>query len=199
MSFKHHTPPEADGIRLFYRTTYDIRKGNVGGHYNGPMFIPPKSNEGKGLFRLLDPDNVMAQMRMYRWFLAEYDRARNSGYSNFSGMIFKDDLMKQCFEDWPSANKHRVGRLLRLIIQYDTHFQNRATDNGGMCWRWIHALDVVYGLEHLMHTWLPRVIEADGGSCSTADEYKEELEIIQGQSEEEDRELVFMILRKKLL
>ena len=184
-------------MRLFYRTSYDVRQGNVGGHYRGPMFIPPKSNEGKGLFRLLDPDNVVSQMRLYRWFLAEYKRDQKRNDGNWSGMILKDDLMRQCFDDWPSANKHRVGRLLRLIVQYETNVQNRSAE-GGMYWRWTHALDMVYGLEHLMLTWLPRVIEADGGTCETAEEYKEELEIIQGQTREEDRELIATILEKKL-
>ena len=197
MSITLHTPIEADGIRLFYRTTYDIRKGNVGGHYRGPLFIPPKSNDGKGLFRLLDPDNIVAQMRLYRWFLAEDARNRKRADGNFSGLILKDDLMGQNFDDWPSANKHRVGRLLRLIVQYETNFQNRSAE-GGMFWRWTHALDVVYGLEHLMLTWLPRVIEADGGSVKTVEEYKEELEIIQGQTKEEDRDLIATILDKKL-
>lgn len=197
MSIKHHTPVEADGIRLFYRTEYDIRKGNVGGHYRGPLFIPPKSNDGKGLFRLLDPDNVVAQMRLYRWFLGEYARDKKRADGNFSGMILKDDLMGQCFDDWPSANKHRVGRLLRLIVQYETNFQNRSAE-GGMYWRWAHALDVVYGLEHLMLTWLPRVVEADDGTCKTAEDYKEELEIIQHQTKEEDRQLVSTILENKL-
>lgn len=197
MSFTHHTPVEADGVRLYYRTNYDVRRGNVGGHYRGHAFIPPKSNDGKGLFRLLDPDNVMAQMRLYRWFLAEYERDKKRADGNFSGMISKDDLMGQNFGDWPSANKHRVGRLLRLIVQYETNFQNRSAE-GGMFWRWAHPLDVVYGLEHLMLTWLPRVVEADDGSVADDDEYKEELEIIQGQTKEEDRDLVATILDKKL-
>jgi hypothetical protein len=198
MSIKHHTPIEADGIRLFYRTDYDVRKGNVGGHYRGPLFIPPKSNEGKGLFRLLDPDNVVAQMRLYRWFIAEHKRDLRRADGNFSGMILKDDLMQQCFDDWPSANKHRVGRLLRLIVQYETNFQNRSAD-GGMFWRWTHALDVVYGLEHLMLCWLPKVIEEDGGTVKTAEDYMEELEIIRGQTKEEDRELISTILDNKLM
>lgn len=197
MSFTHHTPVEADGIRLFYRSHYDIRQGNVGGHYRGHAFIPPKSNDGKGLFRLLDPDNVMAVMRLYRWFHGEYERDIKRADGNFSGMIQKDDLMGQCFADWPSANKHRVGRLLRLIVPYETNFQNRSA-KGGMFWRWSHPLDMIYGLEHLMFTWLPRVIEADGGTCSTDEEFKEELEIIRFQTKEEDHAFVDMILDKKL-
>jgi len=112
-------------------------------------------------------------------------------------MIQKDDLMGQCFPDWPSANKHRVGRLFRLIVQYETNFQNRSAE-GGMFWRWTHPMDIVYGLEHLMLTWIPRYLEADDGSCESAEEYMEELEIIRGQTKEEDRELVSTILRLKL-
>lgn len=197
MQIVHHTPIEADGKRLFYRTTYDVRRGNVGGHYKGHAFIPPKSNDGKGLFRLMDPDNVMAQMRLYRWFIAEYDRDLKRDDGNFSGMIQKDDLMRQNFTDWPSANKHRVGRLLRLIVQYETNFQNRSPE-GGMFWRWNHPLDVVYGLEHLMLTWIPMLVEADGGTCDTDEDFKEELEVIKHQTKEEDRELVATVLNLKI-
>jgi len=201
MSFRHIRPAEANGVRLFYRTNYDVRKGKVGGHYRGAMFIPPKNNDEKGLFRVMDPDNVMACMRLYRWFLAEHERNVKRADGVWSGMIQKDDLMSQCFPDWPSANKHRVGRLLRLILPYEVNFQTNRSDkvNSQMHWRWTHALDVAYGLEHVMTLWLPRAIEADGGSVKTAEDYMEELEIIQGQTKEEDRELVSTILNNKLV
>lgn len=201
MSINLIRPAEADGVRLFYRTRYDVRKGMIGGHYRGPLFIPPKSNSEKGLFRIMEPDNIMAQLRLYRWFLEEYERDKKRGDGNFSGLILKDDLMRQCFPDWPTANKHRVGRLLRLLVQYETNFQkNPSKENprSQMFWRWTHPLDIVYGIEHLMVTWLPTAIEADGGTVKTTEDYMEELEIIQGQTKEEDRELISTILNNKL-
>jgi len=164
------------------------------------MYIPPKSNDGKGLFRIMDPDNVMACMRLYRWFLEEHERNVKRDDGVYSGMIQKDDLMRQCFPDWPTANKHRVGRLLRLVLPYEVNFQTNRSDktNSQMYWRWTHALDIAYGLEHVMALWLPIYVEASGGSCSTAEEYMEELEIIRGQTKEEDLDLVAEILEKKL-
>jgi uncharacterized protein with PIN domain len=41
-------------------------------------------------------------------------------------------------------------------------------------------------------------VEADDGSCSTAEEYMEELEVIQAQTKEEDRELVDTILSNNI-
>lgn len=64
-----------------------------------------------------------------------------------------------------------------------------------MFWRWQHPLEIVYGLEHLMLLWLPRVVIADGGQCSSVDDFLEELEIIRDQPPEEDRELIDMIIR----
>jgi len=185
--------------RLFHRTTYDLQRGRVGGHYRGPQFIP--SGEDKGLFRLLDPDNVIAQLRLYKWFYREFER-RDEAKADFSGMVRKDDLMHQCFQDYPSVSKVRVGRLLRMIVQYETNFQqNPGKHTNGqtvMNWRWCHSLEIVYGLEYLMALWLPDAIEADNGSCSNEEEFNEELEIIRTQSKEEDRDLVAAILRNKL-
>jgi hypothetical protein len=200
MSIKLTRPIAADGVRLYYRTKYDIREGMVGGHYRGHMFIPPKNNSEKGLFRLMDPDNVMTCIRLYRWFLKEYERVKLRADGNWSGLIQKDDLMNQCFQDWPSVGKHRVGRLLRLIVQYETNFQRNRTDKMAtqMFWRWTHPLDIVYGLEHLMLTWLPKVVKADDGSCETIDDLMEEFEILRDQTKEEDHALIEMILEKNL-
>lgn len=201
MSINLIRPITADGVRLFYRSNYDVRSGMVGGHYRGPLFIPPKGNDQKGLFRLLDPDNVLAQIRLYRWFSEEYERDQKRGDGNFSNLILKDDLMGQCFEGVPMS-KHRIGRMLRMIVQYETNFQkNRSPKTGNralMYWRWTHPLDVVYGLEHLMATWLPRVVKADGGKCETTEDLIEEFQVLLDQEQEEDHELVAMILEKKL-
>lgn len=200
MSFNHTTPIKADGVRLFYRTKYNVQNGMVGGHYKGPIFIPPKNNSEKGLFKFAESSNVIAQICLYRWFLKEYERVLKRSNGVFSGSILKEDLMGQCFEEWPNVNKHRVGRLLRLIIQYETNFQrNRHEDRPTqMFWRWTHPLDIVYGIEHLMAIWLPKVILADGGSCSTDEEFQEELEIIRDQTTEEIDDMVSMINEKRL-
>lgn len=202
MPIKLIRPIVADNRRLYYRTDYDVQFGRVGGHYRGPQFIPSHGNGEKGLFRLMDPDNVIAQLRLYRWFLEEYERCRKAKASDFSGMIAKDDLMKQCFDDYPSVGKARVGRLLRLIVQYETNFQqNRAPSTGNkviMNWRWSHCMDIAYGLEYLMLMWLPAVVEADGGQCKTDTDFLEEMEVIRYQTKEEDRQLVSTILEKRL-
>lgn len=194
MQITHHTPPEADGKRLFYRTQYDVRTGRVGGHYRGPLFIPPRGNEDKGLFRLADPDNVYAQFRLYRYFHERYKNGEQEG------LIEKNELMQRLFLDVPSVNKVRVGRLLRLILPYEPGFQkNRAKSTGGrnvMMWRWSHCLEVVYGLEHLMLQWLPKFVNADDGQCCTTEDFAEELEIIRDQTLREDHDIVSVIMTK---
>lgn len=200
MRLKHITPIAEDGSRLFYRTHYDAQRGKVGGHYRGPIFIPPRGNDEKGLFRLLDPDNVIAQLRLYRWFHRERSKIRRAEGTDFSGLMLKEEMMEDCFADSPTVTKVRVGRLLRLIVQYETNFQRNARGQvpTQMFWRWSHPGDIIYGLEHLMLLWLPRVVEADGGSCASAEEFAEELEIIQGQTSEEDGDLVTTVLDRKL-
>lgn len=202
MPIKLIRPVVADNSRLYYRTDYTVQFGRVGGHYRGPQFIPSRGNGEKGLFRLMDPDNVIAQLRLYRWFLREYERQKREIKPDYSGMIDKNDLLRQCFEDYPSVNKSRIGRLLRLIVQYETNFQqNRSPSTGNkviMNWRWSHSLEIAYGLEYLMLLWLPTVIEADGGICATDADFLEELEIIRNQSDEEDRALVSTIVSNRL-
>lgn len=197
MQITHHTPPEADGKRLFYRTQYDVRAGRVGGHYRGPLFIPPRGNADKGLFRLADPDNVYAQFRLYRY---SHKRHADTRGGDYSGAIEKNELMERLFWDTPSVNKVRVGRLLRLILPYEPNFQkNPAKSTGGrnvMMWRWSHSLEIVYGLEHLMLQWLPKFVNADDGQCHTAEDFAEELEIIRDQTLQEDHDIVSAIVAK---
>lgn len=203
MSVKLIRPAMSGTQRLYYRTHYTVLRGRVGGHYKGATFIPPKDNDEKGLFRLLDPDNVLACLRLYRWFHREHERNQNRGDNNFSGLIEKDDLMHQCFPDAPQISKVRIGRLLRLIVQYETNFQQNPGKLTGfrtiMNWRWCHTLEMIYGLEHLMSLWLPRVIIADGGKVESADDLDEEFEVIRDQSPEEDVALVQVVIDRKLI
>jgi hypothetical protein len=198
MSIVHHTPISANGTRLFYRSNYVVQKGKVGGTYKGPLYIPPKGNDEKGFFRLLDPENVIAQIRLYRWFSKRYKLMQKEGADHFSGFIVKDGLMGELFHDSPSINKIRIGRLLRMIVQYDVNFQRNASEKTGfrtlMMWRWSHYLDFIYGLEHLMLLWIPRVASETGGVCDTEDDFLEELEVIQGANEMEDLEYVNEII-----
>lgn len=179
MAIQHHRPPEADGKRLFYRTQHTFSRQK---------------------FNPFDPDNITVMLRMYRWSLAEYEREQKIG--EFGGMILKDDLMRYVFPDCPNVKKQRVGKVLRLCIQYEPGFQrNPAKSNGWkneFFWRWNHALDLVYGLEFLMLSWLPRVVEADGGECRTAEDFAEELEVIRDQTKEEDDALIDAVLRSRL-
>lgn len=202
MQIKHHTAPEADGARLYYRTSYDVRKGKVGGHYRGPTFIPPKMNGEKGLFRILDTDNVLCQLRLYRHFSRMYRDRKDKG-EEMSGLVLKDNLMSKCFYDSPQVTKVRVGRLLRLILPYEPNFQRNPSESTGwrslMFWRWQHPLEITYGLEHLMILWLPRLVESDGGECRTSEDFLEELEIIRDQPPADDRELIDMIVKTGII
>lgn len=200
MSVKIIRPAQADRTRLYYRSDFEIVKGKVGGHYKGPLFIPPRGNEQKGLFRLLDPDNVICQIRLYRWFSKIYKELQATEPDLYSGLILKRKLMMDCFADWPSINKIRVGRMLRMLVQYDVNFQRNGNETKltEMYWRWSHPLDFIYALEHLMSNWLPRVIEADGGTCKDDDDLTEEFEILRDQTTTEDAELISTILRLNL-
>lgn len=230
---KHTTPAIADGTRLFYRADWKYQKGLVGGHYDGPLFIAPKNNSEKGLFRPTDPGNVLSQIRCYRYFFNEYLRVKRQDPdgNNFSGMVDKDEFMEDVFSDVlaertstneaeemstgdllgprPSQyiptegiNKTRVGRLLRMCVPYRLNFQRAPRKSNGwtnqQLWRWAHSLEIAYGLEHLMTVWLPRLIVADGGSCSTSEEYKEELQILREQGKKEDLELVQSVISRKI-
>lgn len=196
--FKYHTPVMVDGKRLFYRKDYDVHKGTVAGFYNGRMFIKPKETSVKGRFRLLEPSNVITQIRLYRWFIKLYMGQKDNGAAIFSGDVEKNEFVEECFWDYPNITKRRVGRLLRMVTQYQVSTQKRVSGKSMMCWRWGHPLDIAYGLEHLILTWLPRVVEADGGSCKTSEEYKEELEVLQNQGWPEDAMLTDTISRLKL-
>lgn len=202
MTFIHITPISADKQRLFYRVHYEIQKGRVGGYYKGPTYIPPKGNKDKGLYRLLEIDNVTAVIRLYRFFTTEYRIMKERGEEYFDGYVLKNDLMWVCFSDCPTITKSRVGRLLRMVVPYHTNFQqNPGKGNdfkGQMFWRWSHPLDISLGLEHLMTLWLPQVIKADGGKCETAEDFKEELEVLLGQNAEDDYALTSVIINKRL-
>jgi hypothetical protein len=175
----------------------------VGGHYKGPLFIPPKKNEEKGAFRLLDPDNVLAQLRLYKWFWKKYKELKaDEERDHYSGYILKDQLMREIFHDAPSVNKVRIGKLLRMLVQYDVNFQKNPSAATGnrtlMLWRWSHPLEFAYGLEYLMELWVPAVTRANNGKCDTDQDFLEELEIMQGQSEEDDHRYIEDIMRHNI-
>lgn len=201
MYFTHVTPIQSNGKRLFYRSDYQPQKGTVGGHYVGPLYLPPRENSEKGLFRLLNIENVIVQLRLYRWFWNHYKCFEERGEKVFGNCINKKLLMREWFPDHPEISTIRVGRVLRMLVQYETNFQvnkSRTKKETEMKWRWSHPLEFVYSLEHLMALWLPRVIKADGGSCDTHEEYLEELEVLKNQTMEEDNLLVEVILRNRL-
>lgn len=172
-------PAEVDGTRLFYRTKHE---------YNPRQYNP------------FDPLNVLVQMRLYRRFLQEHERALETG--EFGNLIEKDRLMELVFPDQPRVKKQRVGRILRFCIQYEPGFQKNPAEATGwksrFYWRWNHPLDIVYGLEYLMLSWLPTVVNADDGECNTAEDYAEELEVIRDQDAEEDEALLQLIMEKGL-
>lgn len=201
MSIKLVRPFEQDGIRLFYRSYYAEANGYVGGKFVGHSYVKPKERTN-GNYRLLEVGNVMAQVRLYRWFVKEYERAKKKEPLVLSGMILKQDLMKQCFSDQPIVHTRRVGRLLRMIVQYDVNFQRnaRASTNfqAEMYWRWPTPVDFIYGLEHLMKFWLPGYVKADGGTCETTEDLLEEFELLVHQSEDEDIKMVNTIIDRRL-
>lgn len=167
--------PAIDGERrLFYRTEFETDGHVINGRYEGDIFI--KAKNPNGCINLDNPANARAQIRLYRWF---YHWNKNSDEP--SGMILKDELMRTLFEDFPMS-KIRVGRILHLVVLYDLSFQQNRRESNGFknlqFWRWSHALEICYGLEHLMRVWLPRVINYDGGECRTTDDLKEEFEIL---------------------
>ena len=199
MEFKHITPTTLDGTRLFYRSDWNICRGLIGGHYTGQVFIPPKNNSDKGLFRPAEPSNVIAQIRLYRYFYDEYNQSKKTNSINFSGLVDKDELMTKLFDE---VTKHRVGRLLRMCVPYRVNFQRPALRSNNWTnqqfWRWAHPLDIAYGLEHLMTLWLPRLTIANDGKCSTDAEYNEELEILRQQTPAEDLDLIQSVIERQI-
>ena len=193
MSIKHTTASRLDNHRLHYREHYEVKFKMVGGHYKGDLFIPPKAGTTKGLHRLYDTDNILAEIRLYRFMVKSYQSMEKT--EDMSGMVEKVVLMNHLFEDAPTITKTRVGRLLRLILPYHPNFQQnplKKHDNPRtvMNWRWTHPADVIFGLEHLMVLWLPVYVNSDGGNCRTGEDYSEELQVLVDQSPKEDFHLI---------
>ena len=202
MLTKINTPIVKYDQRLFYRTEYEVFNGRTGGYYNGPIYhrVDVRSNN---LFVLREPNNVLCQLRMYRWMRKAWehrdktlDHKEKRKPGSFSECVLKDELCLQLFTDSPRVTKSRIGRMLRMVVPYETNFQrNRSPSTGGenlMFWRWCHYLEIVYGLEHLMVRWLPEISE-----LSTQDEWDEEMRLIRDSRPEEDYDLVAEIQRRE--
>lgn len=142
-------PREYRGVRLWYvdSINYDPKK-----------------------YKPRDPANAFAQMRLYRWF-------QNLSQDSIQ-MIEKDRLMYLLFSDTNLVTKSRVGRILSMILQYPTNFQKNPCLTTGyrniQLWRWGHRLEVIYGLEYLMLSWIPWAIP----EITDAGAYREELKFI---------------------
>jgi len=151
-------PREVDGVRLWYADSHS--------------FDPKRYNA-------TDPLNALAQIRLYRWFVRLPESAEQ--------MVPKDWLMGQLFPDTPLVKKERIGRILTMCLQYHPNFQRnaqKATEGRNVqYWRWSHPLDVVYGLEYLMLTWLPSYVEVNN-----SDDMQGELDVFAGQTPQDDLE-----------
>lgn len=195
-------PATVSGQRLFYRPHFKIENGCIADFYRGPgVYTTSPAVEGRGRFVVASPENVLIQLRLRKWFRGEAERVK-AGRQEAANMIQKDQLMKICFADHPSISKHYVGRLMRACVQYEVNFQKQRVKgserHSDMRWRWLHPLEFVYAIDHLMIYWLPRLINKDGGQCHTVEDYEEELEILNDQSDQEDLDLVQLIIKHQI-
>jgi len=195
MQITHKTPKTVGDLRLHYRDQYNPVKNKVGGYYEGPIFILGDPREKRGMHAVFDPKNIIAEVRLYQWFNKEAKRSPSSGF------ISKKVLVEHLFEDFPSVLSPRVGRILRMILPYSPHKQVNPTKtdpNSYYCWRWAHPLEIVYGLEHLMLLWVPRVAKEMGSPCETHKDFLEELAVLKDQGRDEDHALFRLLLEKNI-
>lgn len=201
MQFELIRPQVVNNTRLFYRPFFQMDGYKLFGYFKGSVYIGPKEGKKSTPYNSVEMYNALVQLRLYRFFyeLNEEYMQLNPQPDIFSGMILKDQLMKTLFDDCNQVSKFIVGRLFRMLAQYETNAQKNPSSvkhtGNQQFWKWAHPLDFVYGLEHLMSYWLPDVIEADGGSCRSVEDYEEELEIIRGQSKADDMEFISAMVR----
>lgn len=161
----HITRPVADGdTRLFYRTV---------------------SKKTARPMNLRDPLNMVVQLRLYRW----------SASNDFQDCIQKDHLIQRLFSDVPDVTKVRVGRLLRDVLQYEPGFQrNPGKANGPVStfwWRFQHPLELHYGVERLITSWLEDfniLVNPDDEPIDTEQRMMEELQCLVDQDPGDDIE-----------
>lgn len=129
------------------------------------------------------PLNVLIQFRLYKWSFLGFNEVQ------------RRYLMLALFYDTP-IRPNRIGKILGAILPYSCGSEKERGD--GRYWRFVSHLDLQYGLEYLLLTWLtdPRLIGAINlvpTPIETQRDYEATLRRIKEQSEEEDLAMLHLI------
>lgn len=90
----------------------------------------------KNRFTPTTPQNVFAQIVLYRWLCRNKDNKIN---------ILATDITQALFPSG-EVSKVRLGRLLQAVVPYNPRHGGR--------WRFPTLYDPLFGLEHMMRHWL---------------------------------------------
>lgn len=143
------------------------------------LFFNPIQRPRPRMIHYNDPINMVIQLRLYRWALSE----------DFSQLVNKQSLMSDIFSDTGFVTTNRIGRMLRDCIQYPTHQGRKKNGITTFWWKFVHPMDLVYGIESRMQVWLPSFREQVSGgrdTIETAEQMRSELSLIASQSDEDD-------------
>lgn len=162
-------PTEIDGVRLFYRLKLK------------------KYRNGRSL-NLRDPVNMIIQVRLYRW----------SASPDFRNMVETRLLCEDLFLDFPWMTTRQIGAVVTNAVEYRAYRQrNPGRSNGPFStfwWRFLHPMDLHYGVERMICSWLPDFVrKVSGGENKITDEQAllKELEKLKNMSPLEDVNLIF--------
>lgn len=164
-------PFDKDGQRLWFRPVTKSRMAP------GPITL---GNRRKRLFtHLRHPLNMLITARLYRWARTDYHPIVN-----------RARFTEHTFEDVPQINVMRVGVMVTDAVQYPTIYRNRGIN----FWRFHHRLDILYGLERQLLSWLEpfdRMVENEENPINSVEDLQERLQEIIKQKPHEDLEFIY--------
>lgn len=125
-----HSPFAPDGTRLYFRPSYK-RRLNPGPRHklrNTWMNTP-----------LRQPLNMVTTCRLLRW-----------AHEAFQHVIGRDQIYDVYFDDFPDITIKRMGVIVMDAVQYSPQYSTKGINY----FRFQHQLDIIYGLERQMASWL---------------------------------------------
>lgn len=169
------------------------------------MWSRPKKLNGQMLFfredgadriRVRDPENMLVQIRLYRWATAE----------NVHRRLTADELLRELVPEDVPITKYRVGRILNNATLYDPKVQLWTKDRAFkyIGYTWANPLDLKYGVEAMIAEWYPEfalLVEPSRDPITTTEALLAELEELRQQSPEDDIEFFYhpaMELRERM-
>ena len=160
-----------DGTRLFFRPEAKIRLAPG----------PRDKLRGKRISTpLRHPLNMLASCRLIKW-----------AHKDFTPIVSRDQIMAHYFGDVPDMSQKRLGVIVNDAVQYSAPYNN----NGEHSWRFHHQLDILYGLERQIASWLEpflrQIEEENFEEFSGPERIDEELDYIKNRTLVEDIELIY--------